>query len=125
MTKKIISIFALAAVCATVFTGCKKEHNANGTVTLGVNLEQVGGPNSKIFLNANDKPQFFTTGESVKVNDEEYPITVVNGKYLVTPTEDANHQYYAIYPASMVQVILVATATPLPAASNFLPRRTT
>ena len=101
MTKKIISIFALAAVCATVFTGCKKEHNANGTVTLGVNLEQVGGPNSKIFLNSNDKPQFFTTGESVKVNDEEYPITVVNGKYLVTPTEDENHQYYAIYPASM------------------------
>lgn len=101
MTKKIISIFALAAVCATVFTGCKKEHNANGTVTLGVNLEQVGGPNSKIFLNSNDKPQFFTTGESVKVNDEEYPITVVNGKYLVNPTEDANHQYYAIYPASM------------------------
>lgn len=102
MTKKIISIFALAAVCATVFTGCKKEHNANGTVTLGVNLEQVGGPNSKIFLN-NDKPQFFTSGESVKVNDEDYPITVVNGKYLVTPTEDDNHQYYAIYPASMVQ----------------------
>lgn len=102
MTKKIISIFALAAVCATVFTGCKKEHNANGTVTLGVNLEQVGGPNSKIFLN-NDKPQFFTSGESVKVNDEEYPITVVNGKYLVNPTEDDNHQYYAIYPASMVQ----------------------
>ena len=101
MTKKIISIFALAAVCATVFTGCKKEHNANGTVTLGVNLEQVGGPNSKIFLNSNDKPQFFTTGESVKVNDEEYPITVVNGKYLVNPTEDDNHQYYAIYPASM------------------------
>ena len=101
MTKKIISIFALAAVCATVFTGCKKEHNANGTVTLGVNLEQVGGPNSKIFLNSNDKPQFFTTGESVKVNNVEYPITVVNGKYLVNPTEDANHQYYAIYPASM------------------------
>lgn len=101
MTKKIISIFALAAVCATVFTGCKKEHNANGTVTLGVNLEQVGGPNSKIFLNSNDKPQFFTSGESVKVNDEEYPITVVNGKYLVSPTEDENHQYYAIYPASM------------------------
>lgn len=101
MTKKIISIFALAAVCATVFTGCKKEHNANGTVTLGVNLEQVGGPNSKIFLNSNDKPQFFTSGESVKVNDVEYPITVVNGKYLVTPTEDDNHQYYAIYPASM------------------------
>lgn len=103
MTKKIISIFALAAVCATVFTGCKKEHNANGTVTLGVNLEQVGGPNSKIFLNTGDKPQFFTTGESVKVNDVEYPITVVNGKYLVNPTEDENHQYYAIYPASMVQ----------------------
>lgn len=101
MTKKIISIFALAAVCATVFTGCKKEHNANGTVTLGVNLEQVGGPNSKIFLNTGDKPQFFTTGESVKVNNVEYPINVVNGEYLVRPTEVTSHQYYAIYPASM------------------------
>lgn len=102
MTKKIISIFALAAVCATVFTGCKKEHNANGTVTLGVNLEQVGGPNSKIFLNTGDKPQFFTTGELVKVNGEVCQINVnEDNEYLVTPTEDASHQYYAIYPASM------------------------
>ncbi len=102
MTKKIISIFALAAVCATVFTGCKKEHNANGTVTLGVNLEQVGGPNSKIFLNTGDKPQFFTTGELVKVNGEVCQINVnEDNEYLVTPTEDASHKYYAIYPASM------------------------
>jgi len=89
----------MAAVCAVIFTGCKKDQEAGETITLGVNLEQVGGPNSKIFMNG-DIPEFFTTGEVVNVNGEQCTIAVNNGAYQVEPTRAENGIYYAFYPAS-------------------------
>ena len=101
MTKRIISIVTLAAVCASLFTGCKKDQEPTDTVTLGVKLENVGGPDSKIYMNG-DTPQFFSEGEQVYINGAAYPIQVSNNNYIVRPAVNTNGTYYALYPASMV-----------------------
>ncbi len=83
-----------------LFAGCKKE--SNGVVNLGTKLEPIGA-NSKIYLNPNDVPQFFTQGEQIRINDDSDPYTITSN-YQVTGVEavEEGGTYYAMYPASIV-----------------------
>ena len=70
MKKQIFCLMAFAAVCGMMFTGCKKDPmGREGGITLGATIEQVGGPDSKIYLGTNDIPHFFASGENVNIND--------------------------------------------------------
>ena len=92
-------IVAALAACMVLFAGCKKE--SNGVVNLGTKLEPIGA-NSKIYLNPNDVPQFFTAGEQIRVNNDDNPYTI-NSDYTVTGVEEIESgTYYAMYPASIV-----------------------
>lgn len=103
MRKKIMMVAVLSMV---LLAGCKKEPiEQEGGISLGVNLEQVGGPDSKIYLLGNDIPKFFETGETVNVNGKSCTITKNNqsGKYFVNNVvEQADGIYYAFYPTSML-----------------------
>ena len=80
-----------------MFTGCKKDSEV---VRLKAQIERVGG-DSKVWLNENDAPQFFQSGEYVKINDNDpLEIQYSNGVFTLTP--DAADDYYAVYPASIV-----------------------
>ncbi len=93
-------IVAALAACMVLFAGCKKE--SNGVVNLGTKLEPIGA-NSKIYLNPNDVPQFFTAGEQIKINNATNPYTITSN-YQVTGVEavEEGGTYYAMYPASIV-----------------------
>lgn len=93
-------IVAALAACMVLFAGCKKE--SNGFVNLGTKLEPVGA-NSKIYLNPNDVPQFFTAGEQIKINNNADPFNI-SGSYTVkdVPAVEDGGTYYAMYPASIV-----------------------
>ena len=92
-------IVAALAACMVLFAGCKKE--SNGVVHLGTKLEPIGA-NSKIYLNPNDVPQFFTQGEQIRINDDSDPYTI-NSDYTVTGVQEIESgTYYAMYPASIV-----------------------
>ena len=92
-------IVAALAACMVLFAGCKKE--SNGVVNLGTKLEPIGA-NSKIYLNPNDVPQFFTAGEQIKINNNADPYTI-NSDYTVTGVEEIESgTYYAMYPAGIV-----------------------
>lgn len=93
-------IVAALAACMVLFAGCKKE--SNGVVNLGTKLEPIGA-NSKIYLNPNDVPQFFTQGEQIRINDDSDPYTITSN-YQVTGVEavEEGGTYYAMYPASIV-----------------------
>ena len=93
-------IVAALAACMVLFAGCKKE--SNGVVNLGTKLEPIGA-NSKIYLNPNDVPQFFTDGEQIRVNNDDNPYTITSS-YTVTGVQavEEGGTYYAMYPASIV-----------------------
>lgn len=93
-------IVAALAACMVLFAGCKKE--SNGVVNLGTKLEPIGA-NSKIYLNPNDVPQFFTAGEQIRVNNDDNPYTITSS-YTVTGVQavEEGGTYYAMYPASIV-----------------------
>ena len=97
-----------------LFAGCKKE--SNGVVNLGTKLEPIGA-NSKIYLNPNDVPQFFTDGEQIRVNNDDNPYTI-NSDYTVTGVQEIESgTYYAMYPASIVtdeNGVQASTAIKLP-----------
>ncbi len=97
-----------------LFAGCKKE--SNGVVNLGTKLEPIGA-NSKIYLNPNDVPQFFTAGEQIRINDDSDPYTI-NSDYTVTGVQEIESgTYYAMYPASIVtdeNGVQASTAIKLP-----------
>jgi len=99
MKNSKVFVAALAA-CMVLFAGCKKE--SNGFVNLGTKLEPVGA-NSKIYLNPNDVPQFFTAGEQIKINNNADPFNI-SGSYTVNnvPAVEDGGIYYAMYPASIV-----------------------
>ena len=104
MKKQIFCLMAFAAVCGMMFTGCKKDSmGREGGITLGATIEQVGGPDSKIYLGTNDIPHFFASGENVNINGENYEIVGSETKYSITDvTEQTDGKYYAFYPASML-----------------------
>lgn len=107
-------IVAALAACMVLFAGCKKE--SNGVVNLGTKLEPIGA-NSKIYLNPNDVPQFFTAGEQIRINDDSDPYTI-NSDYTVTGVQEIESgTYYAMYPASIVtdeNGVQASTAIKLP-----------
>ncbi len=107
-------IVAALAACMVLFAGCKKE--SNGVVNLGTKLEPIGA-NSKIYLNPNDVPQFFTQGEQIRINDDSDPYTI-NSDYTVTGVEEIESgTYYAMYPAGIVtdeNGVQASTAIKLP-----------
>ena len=108
-------IVAALAACMVLFAGCKKE--ANGVVNLGTKLEPIGA-NSKIYLNPNDVPQFFTDGEQIRVNNDDNPYTITSS-YTVTGVQavEEGGTYYAMYPASIVtdeNGVQASTAIKLP-----------
>lgn len=107
-------IVAALAACMVLFAGCKKE--SNGVVNLGTKLEPIGA-NSKIYLNPNDVPQFFTDGEQIRVNNDDNPYTI-NSDYTVTGVQEIESgTYYAMYPASIVtdeNGVQASTAIKLP-----------
>ena len=104
MKKQIYSIIAVVALCGMLFTGCKKDPmEREGGITLNATLERVGGPDSKIYIGANDIPRFFASGETVNVNGEEYSIVGSSDRYAIPHvTEQEDGKYYAFYPASML-----------------------
>ena len=108
-------IVAALAACMVLFAGCKKE--SNGVVNLGTKLEPIGA-NSKIYLNPNDVPQFFTDGEQIRVNNDDNPYTITSS-YTVTGVQavEEGGTYYAMYPASIVtddDGVQASTAIKLP-----------
>ena len=108
-------IVAALAACMVLFAGCKKE--SNGVVNLGTKLEPIGA-NSKIYLNPNDVPQFFTAGEQIRVNNDDNPYTITSN-YQVTGVEavEEGGTYYAMYPAGIVtddNGVQASTAIKLP-----------
>lgn len=108
-------IVAALAACMVLFAGCKKE--SNGVVNLGTKLEPIGA-NSKIYLNPNDVPQFFTDGEQIRVNNDDNPYTITSS-YTVTGVQavEEGGTYYAMYPASIVtddNGVQASTAIKLP-----------
>lgn len=114
MKNSKVFVAALAA-CMVLFAGCKKE--SNGFVNLGTKLEPVGA-NSKIYLNPNDVPQFFTAGEQIKINNNADPFNI-SGSYTVNnvPAVEEGGTYYAMYPASIVtgnNGVSASTAIKLP-----------
>ena len=104
MKKQIYSIIAVVALCGMLFTGCKKDPmEREGGITLNATLERVGGPDSKIYIGANDIPRFFASGDTVNVNGEEYSIVGSSDRYAIPHvTEQEDGKYYAFYPASML-----------------------
>ena len=108
-------IVAALAACMVLFAGCKKE--SNGVVNLGTKLEPIGA-NSKIYLNPNDVPQFFTLGEQIRINNATNPYTITSNSQ-VTGVEavEEGGTYYAMYPASIVtdeNGVQASTAIKLP-----------
>ena len=97
MNKSRFVVVSIAA-CMVLFAGCKKEQN--DVVTLGTKLEQIGD-DTKIYLNDNDVPQFFTSGEAIRVNGGEYTISSDYKVQNVTAVGRGGN-YYAIYPAGIV-----------------------
>lgn len=98
---------AAAAACLFFLAGCQKEQN--GVVTLGTKIEKIGG-DTKIYLNDNDVPQFFTSGESIRVNGGEYTIESDYKVQDVTAVGRGNY-YYAIYPATIVHKTVTDLST--------------
>lgn len=98
-------IIAALSVCMFVFAGCQKEHN--GVVSFKTELERVGA-NSKIFMNDNHIPQFFSSGESVMINNASYEISA--GRLTDVAAVTAGY-YYAVYPASIVTADAVTAST--------------
>ena len=104
MKKHIYSLVAFAAVCGMLFTGCKKDPiDREGGITLNATLEQVGGPDSKMYIGTNDIPHFFSSGEKVNVNGVECDIEGSANRYAIPHVaEQSDRRYYAFYPASML-----------------------
>ena len=97
MQKKFISVLFVAAICAMVFAGCKKDSEV---VTLGVQNEV--STNGKIFIDDTYNPCFLQSGEQVNVNGTAYDVVydAGSGSYQVTCESNTDGNYYAVYPAT-------------------------
>ena len=98
MKNKVLILFALAAVCATLFVGCKKEEGP--LVSFGTEIAQIGD-NSKIYMSGSNSnvPKYFTSGESVYINESVKEIT---STYKIQGVTASTTGYYAVYPSSIV-----------------------
>lgn len=92
MQKRLLFV---AAVCAMVFVGCKKDTEV---VTLGVQNEISS--NGKVYIDGSYNPCFLQSGEQVNVNGVAYDVEYSNGQYKVSCAQDAEGNYYAVYPAT-------------------------
>ena len=101
--KKISVFFLTIAAAGTMFfAGCKKDVN---TITLGVEVEPAAA-SGKLYIDANHNPVFFTTGEMVNVNGEEYHVTLDGTTYKVDVTDEGEGAIYrAAYPTSLFNTI--------------------
>lgn len=123
MKKGIFAIAIVALLGGMMFTGCKKDSEV---VRLKAQIERVGG-DSKVWLNDNDAPQFFQSGEYVKINDNDpLEIQYSNGTCTLSPATANN--YYAVYPASIVTDETITGTTvnvKLPHLQNYVEDATT
>ena len=97
MQKKVISLLFVAAICAMVFVGCKKDTEV---VTLGVQNEV--SYNGKVYIDNSYNPCFLQVGEQVNVNGESYDVEydATSGQYKVSCQSNEDGNYYAVYPAT-------------------------
>jgi len=97
MRRTFYSICLLAAVCSTIFVGCKKDSDV---VTLRCSVE-TSAVKDKGYIDANDYPEFYSTGEKVNVNGNEYSITPESNHSFSIANVTAATDYYAVYPYSI------------------------
>lgn len=97
MQKKVISLLFVAAICAMVFVGCKKDTEV---VTLGVQNEV--SYDGKVYIDNSYNPCFLQTGEQVNVNGAPYDVEydATSGQYKVSCQSNEDGNYYAVYPAT-------------------------
>lgn len=97
MKRTFYSICLLAAVCSTIFVGCKKDSDV---VTLRCSVE-TSAMKDKGYIDADDYPEFYSTEEKVNVNGDEYSITPESNHSFIISEVSEDDNYYAVYPYSI------------------------
>lgn len=91
MKKLFVSLLCVAAC----LSGCQKD-----LVTLDIELEHYNGSDQK--LHVENRFSCWDNGDTVIINQHEYTVSVSGNNATIAGVNNANN-YYAAYPASMVQ----------------------